>query len=487
RRPQPVVSAHGAVYQVWEIMFEPVLQQATGLSQIPGGPSLGKLMARKLTGDSWGTPTMIHLAGTNYSVPRNIPESDIPLVYLRLDQDQTGPVFRCEQVRIEQGIPFTVSDQHWSRWQPYHHQALKRKRYETQVNDTPYKLYWADTHTHSVFSPDAEGEPDEIINFGRSVAGLDIMAIVDNDFYPFFGLTTLKWQIHLALADKYTCEGAFVLFPGYEYTYHDRQLTPDFNHRYVLYPRGNGHLYKRTDAASNTIEGLMQLLEASGAMPVAHHTTWELGKSVIDRHVEVCSSWRVCKEESDFIDKRLQRGDRFSFIGSSDTHRAVPGLGGALTGIYARELTPEAIFDAYRSHRVIATQGNRTVIDLRVAGLFIGQAGSVQGDIPIHLTVLADSSIDYVSLIRDGDEIKRFTGQSTQLAVSFDDQQVEPGAHAYYVTVKLIGDPSFNAPEDVVDYRQVFFSDDKTRYPHNFARAEGPFAWCTPIWIDKTR
>ena len=55
-------------------------------------------------------------------------------------------------------------------------------------------LFWADTHCHSVLSADAEGELDELAAFGRDIAGLDIMAIVDNDYYPYKALTGAEWE-----------------------------------------------------------------------------------------------------------------------------------------------------------------------------------------------------------------------------------------------------------------------------------------------------
>lgn len=107
-----------------------------------------------------------------------------------------------------------------------------------------------------------------------------------------------------ALGKKYTREGKFIIFPGFEYTYHDACLKPDFNHRYVIYPR-KGNLYRRTDPNCLKVDELVNQLEKTDGLAFAHHTTWKLTGSLCDNNVEVCSSWRVCIEESDFIDKRL--------------------------------------------------------------------------------------------------------------------------------------------------------------------------------------
>jgi hypothetical protein len=486
RNLHPVVTSGGDVWLFWEVMLEPGYEKDEELSKynLKNSAVCGSLFGKKLNGTDWSGTFIFHNGGSNYAVPLKVYGSKIPFVYFDQVTDKLNPEFKLQFVNSEDAVRFDkTADKRWGRWSVFVPVKTEYERYHTECKGEELKLFWADTHVHSVYSPDAEGEPDEVISFARNIAGIDIMAMVDNDFYPYFSLNGLKWFIHKELARIFTRSGEFVVFPGYEYTYHDDRLINGMNHRYVLYPGSEGEAFRRIDEGSSTIEGLMEKIKDTNALAFAHHTAWKLTGHTCDSNVEICSSWRVCKEESDFVEKRLQAGDRFSFIGSSDTHRASPGLGGALTGIYARDLTPESIFEAYRKHRTIATQGQRIVIDFRINDFFIGDEGEIEDDPTIILNVKSEEPLEFIEIIRDGETIKRYEGRGTWLMESYKDENLSPGKHYYYVRVKTQGDPSFNAPEGITDKTKVFFMEG--RYPHNLARAKGPFAWSTPIWVNR--
>ena len=209
----------------------------------------------------------------------------------------------------------------------------------------------------------------------------------------------------------------FIIFPGYEYTYHDEKLQPNFNHRYVLYPRKGGKIFRRVDKGSETIHKLAKKVENSDALMFAS-PVMEAYRVRLRQKCRVCSSWRVCIEEKILLLK-VEIRERFAFIGSSDTHRAVPGLGGALTGIYAKEHTPESLFEAYRQRRTIATQGLKTVIDFTVGGIFIGGEGIIENIPEIKLYIKCENQIEYAEIIRDGDVIKESMVSRRECFVSF--------------------------------------------------------------------
>lgn len=489
RNMHPVATPKGEVWLLWEMMFEPGFEKNGELGKygLINSAVCGSLIGKKFNGVNWSESMILHNGGSNYSVPSKIYGEQIPVVYFDQITDQLNPEFKIAYIDTHNAILLNNSEDRWSRWsklEANEYEPKSKGRYITNNADERLKLFWADTHVHSVFSPDAEGEPDEIISFAKHISKIDIMAMVDNDFYPYFSLSGLKWSIHQELARIFTVKDEFVVFPGYEYTYHDDKRINGMNHRYVIYPGPEGKAFRRIDQGSDTIEGLMEKIKDTDALAFAHHTAWELTGHPYDSNVEVCSSWRVCMEESDFVDKKLQEGNRFSFIGSSDTHRASPGFGGALTGIYAKNLTPESIFDAYRKHRTIATQGQRIIIDFRVNDLFIGDSADIDGDPILSLTVKSEDPLEFVEIIRDGITIKQYKGMGTTLVETYKEEGLSTGEHHYYVRVKTKGDQSFNAPEGIRDTTKVFFTE-SSKYPHNLARAKGPFAWCTPIWVTK--
>jgi len=175
----------------------------------------------------------------------------------------------------------------------------------------------------------------------------------------------------------------------------------------------------------------------------------------------------------------LKAGAKFGFVGSSDSHRSVPGLGGALTGIFATELTPAALFDAYRRRRTVATQGFPLFVDFRAGGVFIGGEATVSTPPVIRATVETPDPIEFVELIRDGVALERFEPNATTCEVATTDTAVGTGEHFYFLRIKLVGDPSFNMPAGT----SLGAHSSDSRYPHNLARARGVFAWTSPVWL----
>lgn len=469
RRPQLAVRDDKTLWLFWELMYGP-----------EKSPHHGYLAGRCWNGKTWSEPLLIHHGMTCYAVPNCFNSKQLPICFLNSYLDVKKLVDQ-EIVVESHGIPFQRSGKYWYHWQQVKAKEKPAVRYGTNIGNKTLKLYWLDTHSHSVFSPDAEGEPDELINYARDIAYLDGVAIVDNDYYPFKSYSPAEWQVQQALASHFTKPGEFVVFPGYEFTYHRQDLTPNFNHRYVIYPKPGGRLVRRIDPEGKTDQMLVDSLYNTEAILVAHHCTWQLIKPGFDQLVEICSSWRVCIEETDFIIKCLLSGARFGFIGSSDSHRACPGMGGALTGVYATALTPDALYKAYRNRRTIATQGQRMVIDFRINDTFIGGEITVDSAPILHLIVKSSTMLEFVEIIRDGIPIKKFEPQSSSLQTKFEDHQIASGQHFYFVRIKSVGEPSFNVSNGEKNFYKPFIN--QGRFPANFARAHGPFSWSSPIWV----
>lgn len=79
--------------------------------------------------------------------------------------------------------------------------------------------------------------------------------------------------------------------------------------------------------------------EKHGALLHLHHEQWPITDSPSETNVEVCSGWAAHMMDPEYLCKihsLLASDRRLGFIGSSDNHRRNPGLGGGLTGIYAK-------------------------------------------------------------------------------------------------------------------------------------------------------
>lgn len=471
RNPMLSVDGDGALWCLWEVRVE---EERTAVR--------GHLAGRKLMPDGhWTAPRFVANSGYAYAAAPRVSERGLPVGFLRFAEDDMN-LLDVELVEFGAPQPYRNDRTKWSRWCARRVEPLHKPQNPTHVDGTAYSLFWADTHCHSNMSADVEGETDEIIHFARDIAQLDAVCVVDNDYYPNKSLTPAEWHVHQELCRHYTSDGRFVVFPGYEFTYHRSDLTPDFNHRTVIYPQPGGMLRRRIDAGTRTDRELLAALGESEALCFPHHCSYELLDEGRERNVEICSSWRVCMEETDFTMSQLKAGKRFGFLGCSDAHRANPGLGGALTGVYAEALTPQALFDAYRQRRTVATQGFGIYIDFRVAGCFIGSETSLDSaPVSIDVYVLAPRPIVAADVVRDGVLLTRWTPGKQEFATSVQDDAVEPGEHVYFLRVRLEGEASFNTDSDR-EALHPFTLD--SRYPHNLARARGVFAWTSPVWVD---
>lgn len=474
RNPRLSLDARGAVWCFWE---------SRGESE--DSVVRGSLLARRLRHDGiWERPLRVLDSGYCYAVPASFGGDQIPVAHLSFEERDLA-VVQTVVAELGQGKPCAFEESRWRHWVAAPVVPEAPPAHEILTDTDRFRFYWADTHVHSVFSPDAEGELDELAHFARDEAGLQIITVIDNDFYPHKALTEPEWRIHQALAGHFTEEGRFIWMPGYEFTYHRGDLAPDFNHRCVIFPSGHGDLRRRIDADSNTDAKLIDHLRGSEAIVYPHHPTYALLDNSFETNVEVTSSWRVCIEETAFTIQQLKSGCRLGFIGSSDTHRAVPGLGGARTGVLARALTRADILNAYRQRRLVATQGHNVAIDFRVNGAVVGSCIETRAAPAIAAVVYAPTSIDYVEIIRDGEPIFLTFPNAGECTLQHVDESVDSGVHFYFLRVKLVGDPSFNRDgRDPARADPRPFSQD-SRYPHNLARARGPFAWSSPIWVER--
>lgn len=472
RNPFLSLSQKGELWCLWEVHMEEEKSRYSGY-----------LVGRKLNDDrTWTSPFILHSNGYCYSVPVRFTSDKIPVVFFKLKPKKIGlDVIEHDLVDPTKSIPYQINNARWQRWNSVNIKSLSKSKRKIKNRNKEYSLFWADTHCHSVFSFDAEGEVDELIHWAKDVAELDAVCIVDNDFYTHKALTEAEWQIHQQFSTHFTQEGEFVVFPGWEYTYHRKDLDPPHNHRVIFYPRAGEEFFRRIDSATDSDKKLFTKLRGKNVVCYPHHCTYQLIVPDVDRNVEVCSSWRVCMEEADFTLNLLKSGKKFGFIGSSDSHRAVPGLGGAITGLFSKELTPEALFDAYRHRRTIATQGFFIFIDFWVGGIFIGGEGEAPAHPDVEAFVQAPREIEVIEVLRDGYTIYRQTVHKSEFSCSFTDDTAEQGEHFYFLKAKLVGDPSFSI--DPAENSYIPHSTDVLRYPYNLARARGAFAWTSPVWL----
>ena len=109
--------------------------------------------------------------------------------------------FKADFMDLAQGEQVVVDNsKRDARWRMTSVKPEAKPTGKVKLPAGEYSVFWADTHCHSNFSVDAEGEVDELVHFGRDMAGLDAMAVVDNDYYPHKALTEPEWCLYGQLA-----------------------------------------------------------------------------------------------------------------------------------------------------------------------------------------------------------------------------------------------------------------------------------------------
>ena len=113
-----------------------------------------------------------------------------------------------------------------------------------------------------------------------------------------------------------------------------------------------------------------------------------------------------------FVRDALDRGYRFGFVGSGDSHDGHPGLSqlaavsGGLAAILAEERTRESVLAAMRARRVYATNGPRILLRTALGPHTMGTAVSLPDGGTLSETlfvrVVAVEPLARIDLIRSG-------------------------------------------------------------------------------------
>ena len=442
----------------------------------------GDLIGRPLEGGVWRDPAVLLQGLVDYHVvqPDDSTDGRFPVIASALPR-QTRRIYRRITCDVSDATEY--QQDLWEGWVPVQLPVAEQlpTRHQIQIGNKSYQLYWADLHCHSGLTADAEGEPDELMHYARDRARLDVVVFTNNDFLYDVPLTQYEYAMNTFLGHTYNRPG-FLVLPGYEWTSRIPGIrsadvsdpgnwTPPYrndsypNHRSVIYPHEGGPLLRYSESA-NDIARLNAAVSEAGGITMTQHEAFQATGHPVEVAMEMTSGWRrYIARRPDQFHGPLNEGQRLGFVACGDTHRRAPGLSGALTGIYAEELSDEAILDALRTRRCFATSGSRIFVDSRANGSFMGRETEAEdGQVQLTLDVVGIGPIERVTLIRDGIEIESFDGDGTrELSCSHADADLPPGQHWYYWRIAQ----SPNRPD----------------LPGNLNPAFGHLAWSSPHWV----
>jgi len=343
-----------------------------------------------------------------------------------------------------------------------------------------YRLYWGDLHSQTFFS-DGLRCPEELYHFARHEGFLDIFALADHAEH----ITDRQWEYFVNVTNDWNRPGEYVTLVGLEWT------NSGIGHRNLYYPGDWGPIVRSSEASAEDLERLYDAAREHGGLLIPHHSAnvtmgvkWEVGyEPEHERLVEIHSVWGNSErpaaqgnprpirtlggeQEGQHVIDALARGYRFGFVGGGDIHDGRPGdelhhlqevpeqyrnlRRQGIMGVWARELTREAIWEALWERRCFATTNVRVPVRFEVGATFMG--GSVQTSEARSIKVWAASEVPIVrtEIVKNGEDYFIREGAARVHEWEFED-----------------------AASEASDY-----------YYARITREDGEMAWSSPVWVN---
>jgi len=354
-----------------------------------------------------------------------------------------------------------------------------------------YRVYFGDMHvmTESTGVRDMIGDTEGALRYARDVFGLDFTTVTN--------IVNLKyWPTEQKLFHKYNKDYEFITLPGYEIPF-------STGHKNVFY------LNENLPACNpKNPEELWKFLSdrKDAVMVISHHPNthsetdirnWgPLKISTInpeyEKLIEICQNRGSFEkdeigEEVSFggfgssIRDILARGYKLGFVGGTDTHRGRPGsplsnqsgldaranVTGGITGVLAKELTRESIWEALLARRCYATTSVKILLDFRLNNLIMGEEIDINrqnlkefSNRKIRIKTAGTYEINRVVVVRNGREVyeKKVGAMETEIEW-IDKEPLE----------RVVGKDIFYKG---IYYYVKIYQDDRN------------MAWSSPIWLN---
>ena len=132
----------------------------------------------------------------------------------------------------------------------------------------------------------------------------------------------------------------------------------------------------------------------------------------------------------------LNAGKRVGLVGGSDHNGGRGPNHVCLTGIWAREPTPEGVWDALRNRRTIATSNGKVALWAECNGVPMGGEVEVTGEVRVRAWASSANPVRRAALLRNGDLLGWHDFDGKTGVIDLVDLPEKPGDYWYSVTVE---------------------------------------------------
>ena len=295
-----------------------------------------------------------------------------------------------------------------------------------------FNLYWGDIHTHSAHSNDCiereklQMSPADLMGYARHKAALDFYCVTDHHQpwdVPRNRIGEERWLDTLAAREAHDEPGRFLAFSGIEFR------DPRGDTAVVFREPPAYDVIERPDLA--TVEDVWRELAGVEMLTIPHfhnggrlaEGTWQRGPEDVEPVFEIFSCHgsfereTACENPAPLSKHRrsdrsylwmLQQGYRYGVVCNSDGHKGHVGTNG-VTAVFAKELTGEAIFQAYRARRVYGTTNARIRLLFTANGELMGSVLPNAGRKEFHIDVAGENALKRVELFGPSGVVACFT------------------------------------------------------------------------------
>ena len=330
-----------------------------------------------------------------------------------------------------------------------------------------YSIFWGDLHGHTSLSDGMGDTANDYYLFARDIAFLDVCALTDHG--------VRHWDEKIAAVQEFYDPGNFVTLLAFEGGSNDGHMLlffrEDDEEPISAWPNTYDEYVKHVIKQYGT-DGRLITGPAHFTGLVVNSKTYPFGSfdERIMRFVELYSMKGASEypmnprplakgqgAKEDFVQSAYAKGLHFGVIGTSDNHDSHPGRNvatgypGGLVAFYAKELTREAIWDAFWNYRVYATSFDRIYVEFTVNGQIMGSNLETAAQSLIEYYVVGAEDDLEVFLIRNNTVIRKDSSSTGYLQVSYKDD-TPVGNNFYYIRV---------------------------------VQNNGERAWSTPVWVER--